>query len=94
MADICKQASPTLAVVHATTLETMQNALATCMMTNIQIIVIGQDANHDPKNGIYSLQKLIEQPRDAEAMVMDPEDIAMTFCTSGTTGPRKLAAIS
>ena len=94
VADICKQACPTLAVVHASTLEAMQEALATCMMANIQIVVIGQDAKHDPKNGIHSLQKLIEHPRDAKAMVMDPKDIALTMCTSGTTGPRKLAAIS
>ncbi|CDH50015.1 amp binding protein [Lichtheimia corymbifera JMRC:FSU:9682] len=65
------------------------------MMTDVQIVVIGQDAKHDPKNGIHSLHKLIEQPRhDAEAMVMDPNDISFTICTSGTSGPRKLAAIS
>ncbi|KAJ8662018.1 hypothetical protein O0I10_002349 [Lichtheimia ornata] len=95
VADICKQGCPTLAVVHASTLETMIDALAACMMTDIQIVVIGQDAKHDPKNGIHSLHKLIEQPRrDAEAMVMDPKESAFTICTSGTTGPRKLAAIS
>ncbi|KAJ8662016.1 hypothetical protein O0I10_002347 [Lichtheimia ornata] len=95
VADLCKQACPTLAVVHASTLETMKDALAACMMTDIKIVVIGQDAKHDPKNGIHSLHKLIEQPRgDAEAMVMDPKEIAFTISTSGTTGPCKLAAIS
>ncbi|CDH50019.1 predicted protein [Lichtheimia corymbifera JMRC:FSU:9682] len=95
VADICKQACPALAVVHASTLETMKNTLATCKLTGIQLVVIGQDAKHDPKNGIHSLHKLIEQPRhDAEAMVMDPKDISFTICTSGTTGPRKLAAMS
>ncbi|CDS04731.1 hypothetical protein LRAMOSA07261 [Lichtheimia ramosa] len=94
VADICKQACPVVALTHSSVLETMKDALVKCDMSNIKLIIIGQDAVHDPENNLYSFQKLVEEPRDGEAMKMDPEDIAYTMCTSGTTGPRKLAAIS